>query len=106
MNIFLLILGALTAGLNYYRANLGALLTGVSSDGLDGTDGMYILGEHDKYVSKVTLELTAQDYPKVRVVSVPGANHFPHENNPKATNDLLRAFLGTSPHDCPIEPFE
>lgn len=29
-------------------------------DALDGTDGMYVLGEFEKYISKWSLDLTAQ----------------------------------------------
>lgn len=74
------------------------------SDSLDGTDGMYVLGEFEKYISKHSLDLAAQVYPKIRVAVVSGANHFLQQHNPKATNDLLREFFGTAAQDCPVEP--
>ncbi|XP_055311528.1 epoxide hydrolase 2-like [Sitodiplosis mosellana] len=99
--------GALTAAINYYRANFGTRgneLQSSSKNRLDGSDGMYVLGELEQYISKNTLELTAKEYPKIRIEVVPGANHFLQHHTPQAVNDLLRDFLGSAAHDCPIEP--
>lgn len=96
--------GALTAGINYYRANFGSGGNEAQiPNRLDGSDGMYVLGEFEEYISKETLEATKKEYPKIRVEVVPGANHFLQQHTPKAVNDLLRDFFG-SPNDCPTEP--
>lgn len=66
---------------------------------------MFVLGEFEKYISKASLGLTAEEYPKIRVEMVPGANHFVQQHAPIATNDLLREFFGSAASHCPVEPF-
>lgn len=61
---------------------------------MDGSDGMYVLGQQENYISAASLDLTAKEYPKIRVEVVAGANHFLQQHAPKATNDLIRNFLG------------
>lgn len=65
---------------------------------------MFVLGEFEKYISLESLALTAEEYPKIRVESVKGANHFLQQHAPKQTNDLLRDFLGSAARDCPTVP--
>lgn len=97
--------GALTAGINYYRANFGTRGSDSLSPNnrLDGSNGMYVLGELEKYISFETLELTQTEYPKIRIEVVKGANHFLNQDAPQAVNDLLRDFLGSAANDCPTE---
>lgn len=95
--------GALTAGINYYRAILNLESSLPPGGCLDGTDGMYVLGEHEKYISMESLALTAKEYPKIRVEIVPDANHFLQEHKPNAVNELLRDFFESAAKDCPIE---
>lgn len=98
-------IGALTAGINYYRANFGSRSNEPQPPNrLDGSDGMYVLGELEKYISMETLEATAKEYPKIRIEVVPGANHFLQQHTPKAVNSLLQDFLGSAARDCPVEP--
>ncbi|XP_037042909.1 epoxide hydrolase 4-like [Bradysia coprophila] len=94
--------GALTAGLNYYRANIspnnGQMnfvqeVGGDADDGLDGTDGMFILGGKDPYVSQDSLNATTKQYPKMCVKGIPNAGHFLHQDEPEITNNLIRDFL-------------
>lgn len=93
--------GALTAGLNYYRANI-SLKNGKmdlseiddDNDALDGNNGMFILGGKDPYMSQLSLNATAEAYPKMRVEAIPTAGHFLHQDEPKITNQLIRDFLG------------
>lgn len=97
--------GALTAGINYYRANFGSRGNDSQTlNRLDGTDGMYVLGELEEYISKETLDLTVKEYPKIRVEVVKGANHFLQQHAPQAVNNLLRDFLGSAAKDCPTVP--
>lgn len=90
--------GALTAGLNYYRANIsvknGKLDFPEINDGLDGNSGMFILGGKDPYISQLSLNATAKQYPKMRVKVIPNAGHFLHQDEPTITNNLIRDFLG------------
>lgn len=92
--------GALTAAINYYRANFSGGLSPrkplSDQETLDGSDGMYVLGEGEKYISLDSLALTAKQYPKIRVETVPKATHFLQQDAPKATNDLIRNFLGSA----------
>lgn len=97
------ITGALTAGINYYRANFGSATKVLRPDGLDGSDGMYVLGEHERYISMESLAITAKEYPKIRVEVVKDANHFVQQHQPHVVNNLIRDFIG-SPKDCPTEP--
>lgn len=55
---------------------------------------MYVLGEGEKYISLDSLAMTAKTYPKIRVETVPNATHFLQQDAPKATNALLRDFIG------------
>lgn len=69
---------------------------------LDGSKGMFVLGGNEKYISFASLKLTAETYPNIRVETVPGATHFLQQDNPEATNGLIRNFLGSA-SDFPIE---
>lgn len=94
--------GALTAGLNYYRANIslknGKLELSEIDDALDGNNGMFILGGKDPYISQQSLNATAKQYPKMRVMVIPNAGHFLHQDEPKIVNKLIREFLGPASH--------
>lgn len=99
--------GALTAGLNYYRANIllknGKLdLDEIADDkddnAFDGSNGMFILGGKDAFISQLSLDATAKQYPKMRVKVIPSAGHFLHQDEPKITNKLIRDFLGPASH--------
>lgn len=87
--------GALTAQLNYYRAN--STFVRESTENLDdGKDGMFILGDKELYVSPIAITRMSNEYPKLRVEVIPGANHFVHQDAPKQTNALLRDFFGSA----------
>lgn len=92
--------GALTAGLNYYRANISlkkgklAISEIDDDDDIDGNNGMFILGGKDPYVSQLSLNATAKEYPEMRVMVIPNAGHFLHQDEPEITNNLIRDFLG------------
>lgn len=55
---------------------------------------MFVLGEHDKFISPKSLKLASKIYPKMRIEVVANANHFLQHHAAKATNDLIRDFLG------------
>lgn len=101
------LIGSLSAGINYYRSNFslrGAPEPSTTDAHLDGSNGMFVLGEFERYMSKKSLSEMAEKYPKIRVEVVPGASHFLQQDAPKATNDLLRDFLGSAAN-YPIESF-
>ena len=103
--LFFLTIGAFTAAINYYRANFSFKKTKDDNNDqfaaskpkkIDGSNGMFVLGERDKYISPKSLQLTAKEYPKMRVEVVPKASHFLQHHAATATNDLIRDFLGPS----------
>lgn len=86
-------LGAFTAAINYYRAN-SSFVCAQAGRKDDGTNGMFILGQRDSYISHAAFILMANEYPKLNVEVIPGANHFVHQDASIATNKLIRNFLG------------
>lgn len=88
--------GALTAAINIYRANAIFVDRPKNKPG-DGSDGMYILGQSDRYVSHASVIVMANEYPKMKIEVIPNANHFVHQDKPEQINSLIRTFLGTVP---------
>lgn len=72
---------------------------------IDGSNGMFVLGERDKYASPKSLVLASKIYPKMRIEVVANANHFLQHHAAKATNDLIRDFLGPAT-DFTVETFK
>lgn len=66
---------------------------------------MFVLGEGDKFISPKSLKLAAKIYPKMRIEVVANANHFLQHHAAKATNDLIRDFLGPA-SDFTVEAFK
>lgn len=90
--------GSVTGGINYYRANFsgGMDTKDKVKDTLDGSDGMFVLGENEEYISLKSLKMAAKRYPKLRVETIPNANHFLQQDHPKDTNELLWNFIGAA----------
>lgn len=84
--------GALTAGINYFRAN-STFLNHSQRKRIDGSDGMFIMGQKDSYISHAACIIMSNEYPKLRVEVIPNSNHFVHQDAPTATNALIREFL-------------
>lgn len=101
-------LGAFTGGIDYYRGNFSS---GQTDDGdqssrkIDGSNGMFVLGEGDKYISRKSLKLASKIYPKMRIETVAKANHFLQHHSAEATNNLIRDFLGPA-SDFTIQTFK
>lgn len=85
--------GAITAALNYYRAN-SSFICEPPKEKDDGANGMFILGQRDIAISLAACVVMATEYPKLRFEVIPNANHFVHQDAPNATNALIRDFLG------------
>lgn len=64
---------------------------------IDGSDGLSIWGEHERYIFfDAVRQQFMKFYPKLRTEIVPNANHFVQQDAPKATNAIIRDFLGSS----------
>lgn len=83
--------------MNYFRANV-TLIGHPKALKTDGSNllcnGMFIMGQRDKYISHAACIVMANEYPQLRVEVIPKANHFVHQNAPDTINALIRSFLG------------
>ncbi len=88
--------GALTAALDYYRANIGADgLAGARSARTDAPVSI-IWGERDPALGSFLLEGTQRYAPRLRIHRIRHAGHWVHRDAPEVVNRLLLAFLGQS----------
>lgn len=62
----------------------------------DGSNGMFMLGQKDRYISHACCITLAKLYPELRVEVVPNVNHFLQQNDPVSVNALMKDFLGPS----------
>lgn len=60
----------------------------------EGADGLFVLGQLDRYISHSSCILMSNLYPKLRVEVVPNVNHFLQQNDPVSVNALMKDFLG------------
>lgn len=102
-------IGAFTGGIDYYRANFSRTdddqASGNTQRKIDGSNGMFVLGAGDKYISPTSLKLATKIYPKMRVEVIPKASHFLQHHAATATNKLIRDFLGPAT-DFKIQSFK
>lgn len=85
--------GALTAPINYYRANLQFLVSRHEAKVDKYAPGLFLLGEKDRYISQQAGVQQQKMSGNLRFETVPGANHFVQQHAPAATNALMRSFL-------------
>lgn len=88
--------GALTAALNYYRANMppGALLQPPPEPAQISVPTMIIWGEGDAYMSPMLLEGSAATVTgPLRIERLPGVSHWVQQEEPERVNALLVDFL-------------
>jgi pimeloyl-ACP methyl ester carboxylesterase len=95
--------GAVTAALNYYRAQfreqLGEELRGLLGRGRDGTvrvPTLVIWGERDRALGVELLDGLDSYVPDLRVERLPEATHWVQADEPERVTALLRAFLDRS----------
>lgn len=104
-----MLIGAFTCAIDYYRANFSRSDDDQVSENtqrkIDGSNGMFVLGEREKFISRKSLKLATKIYPKMRVEVVPKASHFLQHHSATATNNLIRDFLGPA-SDFKIQPFK
>jgi epoxide hydrolase 4 len=84
--------GALTYPINYYRANFNFTKRKVQKPGTFAP-GLYLIGEHDLYISKDTGPLAKKYYENLDYQVVSGANHFAQQDAPETVNTMIRTFL-------------
>lgn len=90
--------GALTAALNYYRANMppAALLREPPDPPEITVPTMIIWGEADAYMGAELLERSAATVSgPLRVERLPGVSHWVQQEVPGRVNELLLDFLGS-----------
>uniref|UniRef100_A0A8D8G3S9 Epoxide hydrolase 1 n=2 Tax=Culex pipiens TaxID=7175 RepID=A0A8D8G3S9_CULPI len=86
--------GALTYPINYYRANFGTRVQSSRPPAdVPHAPGLYLLGEHDAYISKETGPLMQKEYNNLSFKIVPGVDHFLQQHNPTLVNQVMREFL-------------
>lgn len=85
--------GALTAALDYYRANARPGAMGAAR-GKVTTDTMVIWGERDPALSTVLLDGLQRYVPRLCVHRIPDAGHWVQNEVPAEVNRLLLGFLG------------
>lgn len=87
-----------TAPVDYYRENLKFFEEPENAYNLPYyAPGLYLLGEHDIYISKKTGPMQQEMYQNLEFKIVYGANHLVHQDDWVETNNLMRQFL--SIHD-------
>jgi pimeloyl-ACP methyl ester carboxylesterase len=89
--------GALTAALNWYRANMppSAWLRQPPEPASISVPTMIIWGEADTYMDPVLLERSAETVTgSLRVERLPGVSHWVQEEVPDRVNGLMIDFLG------------
>jgi pimeloyl-ACP methyl ester carboxylesterase len=85
--------GALTAALNYYRANGGGDGIRLARSARTDAETLVIWGEDDPALGLETLEGLDRVAPRVRVHRLPGVSHWVQSEAPEAVNRALLAFL-------------
>jgi len=84
--------GAFKAPIDYYRINL--LIAGGFQVTLDPCPpGLYLVGEHDKYISHESGQKLQKFYKGLDFRVIPGSNHFLQQDKPKEVNEMIRNFL-------------
>jgi epoxide hydrolase 4 len=86
--------GALTAALNYYRANVAALGAARRRAARIEAETLVIWGERDVALSTSLLDGLAEVAPRSRVHRIAEAGHWVHREAASETNEVLLEFLG------------
>ena len=85
--------GALTAGINYYRALFRYGLRQTRELKRIEAPALVIWGEQDRYLGKELARPDSRWVPNVRVERFPDASHWVHMDRPERVNALLLDFL-------------
>lgn len=60
----------------------------------EGSDGIFLLGQKDRFISQASCVTLSKLFPKLRVEIVPNVNHFLQQNAPVSVNRTMKEFLG------------
>jgi pimeloyl-ACP methyl ester carboxylesterase len=90
--------GALTAALNYYRANLRSDALALGRSVRIAADTLVIWGERDRTLTTGLLDGLETVAPRVRVHRIADAGHWVQNEAPQEVNHVLVDFLGGSGH--------
>ena len=93
--------GALTGGLNYYRAAHLGSFTGESNDILSTDPALFMVkvptlviwGEKDKYLLKGNLEGLEKYVPNLTIKRIPDGSHWVIHEKPGLVNPYIREFI-------------
>jgi pimeloyl-ACP methyl ester carboxylesterase len=93
--------GALTGGLNYYRAAHLGSFTGESDDGVSANASLFavrvptlvIWGEKDRWLLTGNLEGLEQYVPNLTVKRIPDGSHWVIHEKPALINSYIREFI-------------
>lgn len=86
--------GALTGGMNYYRALIRSSRSTRAQVRRIDAPVLVIWGEHDRYLGAELAEPGRKWVPDCRVVRLPDASHWVQADAPERANALMVAFLG------------
>ena len=89
--------GALTGGLNYYRAWVRHARRYANAIRTIEAPTLVIWGMRDRYLGPRLLNGLERWVPNVRVERIADASHWVQNDAPERVNDLLRGFLGPVP---------
>jgi pimeloyl-ACP methyl ester carboxylesterase len=87
--------GALTAGINYYRASFRQLRRMIRETPPIMVPTLLIWGERDRYLGPRLTEALERWVPGIRVERLPDASHWVQQDAPERVNALLVEFLRT-----------
>jgi epoxide hydrolase 4 len=95
--------GALTAALNYYRANVpGGTLRKFAQGGRINAETLVIWGELDPALGPELLDGLSNVAPRVRVYRIPHASHWVQNEAPAEVNQALVDFLKGEDMNTPL----
>jgi pimeloyl-ACP methyl ester carboxylesterase len=86
--------GALTAGLNYYRANVRSDALALGRSARIAADTLVIWGERDPALTIGLLDGLETVAPRVQVRRIPDAGHWVQNEASQEVNQMLMEFLG------------
>jgi epoxide hydrolase 4 len=86
--------GALTAGLNYYRANVRSDALAMGRSARIAADTLVIWGERDPALTIGLLDGLETVAPRVQVRRIPDAGHWVQNEASQEVNHMLMEFLG------------
>ena len=85
--------GALTAGVDWYRASLRAWMRGRLKDLTVRTPSLLIWGDRDAYLTIRTAEWTRHYVDDLKIAYIRGASHWVQQDSPEIVNRFALDFL-------------